>query len=356
MRFHTLKIKAVHQETPDCVSISLEVPAELQPEFAYRHGQYLTLRSHIEGKELRRSYSLCSAPHEGEWRVAIKRVPDGAFSTYAAHALKPGQEIDVMPPQGRFSVDIDPTATRHYLAFAAGSGITPILSIVKTILHLEPKSQVTLVYGNRGRHSIIFKEQLEALKNKHMGRMSLIHILSRETAEADLFTGRIDGDKTRALLDKLIDVKSIDQALLCGPEEMVLQVTEVLKERGLPADHIKFELFGTAPKLTKARIQLQHTEAQDTESQVVIRVDGKDLSLKMNRFGATILDAGLDAGTDLPYSCKNGMCSTCRAKVVEGSVEMEVNYSLEADDLAKGYVLTCQSRPTSQRVVVDYDA
>ena len=357
-RFHPLKIKSITRETADCVSLAFEVPMELREAFRYEPGQYLTLRREHAGEELRRSYSLCSSPLEDEWRVAIKQVPGGRFSTLAVAAgLRPGDVLDVLPPQGRFVARLHPAQARRYALFAAGSGITPILSIAKTILLTEPGSRVYLVYGNRGRNSIIFKEELEGLKNKFLARLSVLHVLSREQGESDLLFGRLDYAKATELLQKALPTPSLDECFVCGPEEMIHGVRQALAEAGVAEEHVHFELFtSTAGKgLTQAPTPRPAGE-DDQKSQVSLHLDGRGYQLDMSFYGDTVLDAALAAGIDAPYSCKNGMCSTCRARVTAGTAAMDVNYSLSEKEVGQGYVLTCQARPTTPAVTVDFDA
>jgi len=355
-RFHSLKIKSITRETPDCVSLAFEVPAELRELFRYQPGQYLTLRREHGGEELRRSYSIASSPLDGEWRVAIKKVPGGRFSTLAVEdGLRPGDTLDVLPPQGRFTPTLHPSQARRYALFAAGSGITPILSIARTVLLTEPGSHVYLVYGNRGRNSIIFKEQLEGLKNTFMGRLSVYHVLSREQGESDLFYGRVDYAKTAQLLRQLMPAAGLDEAFICGPEEMIHGVRQALAEAGVAPDKIHFELFATAGGAASKPTTPRPLGEDDQKSQVTLRLDGRAYRLDMSYYGDTVLDAALAAGIDAPYSCKNGMCSTCLARITSGTAAMDVNYSLSEAEVAKGYVLTCQARPTTAEVTVDFD-
>ncbi|OUJ75771.1 1,2-phenylacetyl-CoA epoxidase subunit PaaE [Hymenobacter crusticola] len=356
-RFYKLKIKRITKETPDCVTLALDVPTELRDTFRFTQGQYLTFRRQHEGEELRRSYSICSSPLDSEWQVAIKQVPKGRFSALALNHLRIGEELEVMPPAGRFYTELHPEQAKHYVAFAAGSGITPVFSIIKTVLLTEPNSRVTLVYGNRGRNSIIFKEALEGLKNKFLARLSVHHVLSREQGDTDLLFGRLDKQKARLFLEKIIPAAEIDEAFLCGPEEMIFEVKDALTEAGVASDKIHFELFtsSNATQRTAARQAQRPTAHDDKHSQVTVQLDGSTRVLEMSYYGDTILDALLETGTDAPYSCKNGMCSTCRARVTAGQIEMDVNYSLSDAEVAKGYVLTCQARPVSEKVVVDFD-
>lgn len=353
-RFHQLTIKSVTRETPDCVSLAFEVPAELRDTFRYQPGQYLTLRREHEGEELRRSYSLCSSPLDEEWRVAIKKVPGGRFSTLAVDdGLRPGDTLDVLPPQGRFTASPHPARAKRYALFAAGSGITPLLSIARTVLLTEPGSHVYLVYGNRGRNSIIFKEAIEALKNKFLRRLSVYHVLSREQGESELLYGRLDYAKTQELLRQLLPAARLDECFICGPEEMIHGVKQALSEAGVAPAAIHYELFASS-RPAGAPVARPVGE-DDQKSQVTVRLDGRGYRLDMSYYGDTVLDAALAAGLDAPYSCKNGMCSTCRARVTAGTTAMDVNYSLSDTEVAQGYVLTCQARPTAPAVTVDFD-
>ena len=354
-KFHTLSVSGIRRETADCVSISLEVPETLQEDYAYIPGQYLTLKTLLNGEELRRSYSICSSPMDGELRVAVKKVPDGLFSTFANENLKVGDALDVMTPMGNFHSDINPTNAKYYAAFAAGSGITPIMSILKTVLYQEPKSHFTLFYGNRATDSIIFREAIEALKNIYLGRLSVHHILSQEFNTSDLFTGRISKEKCQTFFEKILDVTEVDEFFICGPQEMNEDIRDLLLERGIDRKKIHVELFttGIAKKQVKKAIA---SDQPGFEAQVQITLDGNTFEFPLRSTGDSILDAALKAGADLPFACKGGVCCTCRAKLSQGQVEMDVNYALEPDELEAGYILTCQSHPTSKRVVVDFDS
>lgn len=358
-KFHRLKIREVRKETPDCVSISLELPdSETTRQYAFQPGQYLTFNAVINGETVRRSYSICTAPHEEDLRVAVKLVSGGRFSTYANDTLKAGDALDVMTPMGNFTVNTQPDQNRHFVAFAAGSGITPIMSVVKAILHDEPESQVTLIYGNRSVESIIFRNQLDALKNKYIGRLAVHHLLSRETLGNPLFSGRIDEEKTTAFCKSLFDPLSIDAFFLCGPEQMISAVKTTLLHLGVDDHRIRYELF-TTPSSGQQEVaktsKSVHTFNADRQSQVTIRLDGNEFSLQIPFGGPTILDAALKAGADLPYACKGGVCCTCRAKLIEGEADMEVNYALEQEEVDAGFILTCQSHPRSDTLMVDFD-
>lgn len=358
-RFYPLKVKDVRQETADCVSVALEIPSDLTETFRFAPGQYLTFRKHMDDAEIRRSYSICASPSDNELRVAIKKVEGGKFSTHANVGLKPGEVLDVMPPLGKFSPRKTEKAHKNYLAFAAGSGITPIMSIMKSVLETEPGSTFTLIYGNRNRNTIIFRETIEGLKNKYMQRLRVYHILSRELMDIPLFNGRIDAQKCRDFCDTLIDINSIDEAFICGPEDMILSVRKELIDMGIPSAHVHIELF-TSPDQPKASHQkwaAEHASRHDDSmSKVSITLDGKTFEMELGYNSDSILDAALKHGADLPYACKGGVCCTCRAKVLEGAVDMEVNYALEKDEVDKGFVLTCQAHPKTERVVIDFDA
>jgi ring-1,2-phenylacetyl-CoA epoxidase subunit PaaE len=356
--FHSLKVKSIVKETTDCVSVSFTVPAELEDQFTFAEGQNITLRTTINGEEVRRSYSLCVAPHENVLKVAIKKVDAGVFSTYANEVLKVGDILDVMPPTGRFT---SKNKIGNYLGIAAGSGITPILSIIKHILHTQAESTFTLVYGNKSRASIIFFEEIEALKNKFMQRFSCINILSRERTDATLNYGRIDIDKL-INLHSLLNFKSFDDAYLCGPEEMIFSASAFLEKQGVAKNNIHFELFSSAVGKGQKAVGKESSNTagakeieNSPQSNITIKLDGRTFEFPLGYKADNILDAALTQGADLPYACKGGVCCTCRAKLVEGKVHMDVNYALEAEEVEQGFILTCQSHPLTERVVVDFD-
>jgi ring-1,2-phenylacetyl-CoA epoxidase subunit PaaE len=355
IHFEQLTVREVRRETNDCVSIAFEIPDTLKNSFQFLQGQYITLKTKIGGEEVRRSYSICSSPLDDELRVAVKKVPQGVFSTYANEILKAGDQLDVMPPIGKFFTPLLPEQKKNYVGFAAGSGITPLLSIIKTTLQTEQESTFTLVYGNRNRHSIIFRETLEALKNKYMDRFRLIHILSRETTDTPLNSGRIDTDKCLVLCDKAIDLQQTDEFFLCGPEEMIFAVKNVLEQQHVPTQKIHFELFTTAGQQHKKNHQQEEDIDKGPKSKITVTLDGISFDFELSQKGDAILDAALKHGADLPYACKGGVCCTCRAKLIEGEVDMEVNYGLEPDEIEQGFILTCQSHPKSEKVVVDFD-
>lgn len=356
IHFHPLTILDIRRETNDCVSIAFDIPDALKEIFRFREGQNITLRTVLNGEELRRSYSVCSSPLEGELRVAVKAVADGRFSCYANSQLKKGDILEVLPPTGKFYTRLDPSHRKKYVAIAAGSGITPIISIIKTVLATEPLSEFTLVFGNRNRSSIIFREALEALKNKYMERFRLVHVLSRERTDAEINHGRINAAKCEELGAKLIDWMDSEHYFLCGPEAMIFSVRGYLLGRGVDGSKIHFELF-TSPGQPVDAIAGKSAVVAETGpvSHITIKLDGVSFDFDLPYNSKSILDGALQQGADLPYACKGGVCCTCRAKLVSGEVEMDVNYALEPEEVAAGYILTCQSHPRSGKVVVDFD-
>ncbi|MBI1218080.1 MAG: phenylacetate-CoA oxygenase/reductase subunit PaaK [Rhodobacteraceae bacterium] len=355
-RFHPLKVTEIRRETRDAVVVTLVPRDEDRALFDFIQGQYLTFRRDFDGEEVRRSYSICAGLDDGWLKVGIKRVDGGAFSTWANENLAPGDEIDAMPPMGRFHTELDPTAARHYLGFAGGSGITPVLSIIRTVLAREPKSQFTLVYANRQISSIMFREELEDIKNTYLGRFSVIHVLEQEGQEIDLFTGRIDAEKMEGLFAHWLDASAIDTAFICGPEPMMLAIAAALRAHGMTDDQIKFELFASSqPGRAKARAVSQAAVTPGSGVMATVTLDGTTRSFEMARDGQSILEAAIAAKMDAPYSCKAGVCSTCRCKVLKGEVEMAVNHALEDYEVRAGYVLSCQAHPVSDDVIVTYD-
>ncbi len=349
--FHSLKVKTIKKETPDCVSVSFIVPDELQEIFTFREGQNITLRKNINGEELRRSYSVCNAPHEKELKVAIKKTTGGLFSSFANEELKQGDILEVMPPSGKFN---SKNEAGNYLAIAAGSGITPVISIIKHTLQTQPESSFTLIYGNKSRSSIIFFEDIEALKNKYMQRFSCINILSQERTDADINYGRINIDKLEAL-QHLVDFKSFGDTYVCGPEEMIFASAAFLEKLGLPKAGIHFELFTTPGQKKFVAFDVTANESTGPKSRITVKLDGRSFDFDLGYKSNNILDAALAEGADLPYACKGGVCCTCRAKLIEGEVHMDVNYALEDEEVKQGFILTCQSHPLSDKVVVDFD-
>ncbi len=353
-KFYPLTVAAVHNETRDTIAVTFNVPPELKDSFQYQQGQHLTLRALINDEDVRRSYSICSAVQDKQLRVAIKRCSGGLFSTWANDTLKPGAVIEVMPPMGHFNVPLEAARARNYVAFAAGSGITPIMSIIKTTLLTEPNSSFTLFYGNRASSTVIFKEELTDLKDMYMDRLQLAYVMSREQQDIELFNGRITKEKTELLLRHWVRVEDIDVAFICGPEDMMLGVSAALQEAGMPKQDIKIELFAASiPKHQHKPRALSADLPHETE--VTVIMDGNHTSFTMDKDKESILDAGLRAGIDMRYSCKGGVCSTCRCKLIDGKVDMDVNYALEDYEIARGFVLSCQSFPVTDKVVVDFD-
>ena len=339
-----LTVADVRRETDDCVSIAFEAPAD--GSFRFLPGQYVTLRTVLDGEEVRRSYSLCTAPGDGDLRVAVKRVPGGLGSGWA-HGLQVGDVVDVLPPEGRFTPAADPAPGRHVLGVAAGSGITPVMSVLRHVLATEPTARVTLVYGNRSSSSVIFRDALSDLKDRHLERFRVVHVLSREGADVPLHEGRVDAAKVRQLCATVLDPADLDEVFVCGPQEMSVAVRSTLLELGVDPHRVHVELFGTVT-LPPPPVD---TTAVGAVATVVLQ--GRATRVPVAP-GETVLDAGRRAGLDLPWSCHAGVCATCRAHV-DGEVEMAVNHSLEPWELDAGFRLTCQSRPHGD-VTVDYDA
>src|SRR3982075_2159215 len=352
-RFHRLAVNDLRRESADAVSLTFRIPNELANDYSFAPGQYLTLRTTMDGEEVRRSYSICSGPDDGELRIAVKKVDGGAFSSWAADELKAGDELDVMTPPGRFGVTHAPEEARVYAGFAAGSGITPILSIVKGVLAREPSSRFFLFYGNRSTGGMLFREALEELKDRFMSRLSVFHVISGEEQDIPILHGRLDGDKVRVLLRALVPGASGDHIFVCGPAGMSDDIEATCRDIGIAENRIHVERFvsefGGKPR---AKAVVQVTAPPKAMGAMVI--DGKRREVPVAE-GEAILDAALRPGMSLPFACKGGMCSTCRAKLVEGEAQMEVNYSLEPWELKAGFILTCQARPVSEKVVVDYD-
>lgn len=357
-RFHQLTIAEIDRQTPEAVALGFAVPAELRETFAFRPGQYLTLAADIDGEEIRRSYSICSMPGDPLVRVGVKKVADGRFSRFVNDRLAIGDSIRVMPPEGRFTPKLGGGKRQDYLLIASGSGITPMLSIAATVLGHEPKSTITLIYGNRATDAIMFREELEDLKDRHLGRFTLVHVLSREKQDVELLNGRIDGSRISAMAERgLIDPKNADGVFLCGPGEMIDDVAAALQSLGVAEEKIRFERFtpagGVAPKKAPSEAARQ-AAAGGVDIEIVL--DGVRRNFPMAEADQSVLDAAHAAGIELPYSCAGGMCCTCRCRVVEGSAEMAVNYSLEKWEIEAGFTLACQSRPTSGKLVLDFDA
>ena len=353
--FHALDVVDVERLTDDAVAVTFSVPPELREAFAFRAGQHLTVRRIERREEVRRSYSISSTPRDlverGVLRIGIKLIAGGAFSTFAIGALRAGDAVEVLPPLGHFTTAFDPTRTRHYAAIAAGSGITPVLSLAVTALEVEPRSRFTLLYGNRTAATVMFAEALADLKDRYPTRLHVVHVLSREAQDAELLSGRLDGPRLERLLDALVPPGGVDEWFLCGPYGMVLDARAVLNGRGVPDAAVHTELFHVEDEPAARR----PTEVSTDGATVTVVLDGRTSTFTMPRDGR-ILDAALRSRPELPYACKGGVCSTCRAKLIDGQVEMARNFALEPDEIAAGYVLTCQARPTTDTVAVDYDA
>ncbi len=355
-RFHSLKIKDVRRETPEAVSVEFEVPAELKETFRFKQGQYLTFKLNVNGEELRRSYSICTSPLEGTLRIAVKEIDQGRVSGYFNKQTQIGQTVEVMPPMGNFNTALSASNRKSYVAFTAGSGITPVMSILKSVLEAEPSSNFTLFYGNREPQSVIFKEELEQLQARYSDRFKLHFLYTRQKGSDPLFEGRISRDKIEEIARQYPQVLQGDEYFLCGPQEMIETASELLQNKNIPKENIHFELFTTAVP-TEASVAEAESVDPNTggDSKVLVILDGEETEIIVEA-GTTILDAAIDAGLDVPYACTGGSCCTCRAKTIEGSVEMEVNYALTDQEVKDGYILTCQSHPQTPRMIVDYDA
>jgi ring-1,2-phenylacetyl-CoA epoxidase subunit PaaE len=352
-RFHRLAVSDLRRETADAVSLTFAIPKELAEDYRFSPGQYLTLRTMMDGEEVRRSYSICSGPDDGELRIAVKKIDGGAFSNWAADELKCGDELDVMTPTGRFGVTAAPDQARVYVGFAAGSGITPILSIVKGVLVRQPDSRFFLFYGNRSASGMLFREALEELKDRFIERLSVFHVISGEEQDIPILHGRLDGEKVRVLLRSLVSWQVVDHVFICGPSGMSEDIEATCRAIGIAENRIHVERF-VSEFGGKPRPKMVVPPTAPPKAFAALIIDGKRREVPIAE-GEAILDAALRAGVDLPFACKGGMCSTCRARLVEGKAQMEVNYSLEPWELEKGFILTCQARPVTDRVVVDYD-
>ncbi len=353
-KFHSIKVADIYKETKDCSVISFDISDNLKEEFKYKQGQHLTLKSIIDGNEIRRSYSLCSSPIENKWKVAVKKINGGLFSTFVNEKLKKGDFIDVMIPSGIFNTEVNPNKSKNYIAFAAGSGITPILSIIKTHLAAEPDSTFKLFYLNRSVKSIIFKEEIEQLKNTNFDRFEIFHFLTKEHRSIELLNGRFTKEKLQVLANKIIDIPSVDECFICGPEQMIFLIQDELIAAGLDKNKIHFELF-TSGNSEEDKVRINKILEYKVEGTDVTIIDGgKEFHFIMDDDFDNILDGALAAGADLPFACKGGVCSTCKCKVVSGTVEMKVNYALDENEVKKGLVLSCQAVPTSEKVVVDF--
>lgn len=355
-QFHPLTVTDIKRDTRDSVIVTLKPSPEASGDFKFIQGQYLTFRRVFDGEEMRRSYSICAGVNDAILRVGIKKVEAGWFSSWANDELKVGDTLEAMKPMGNFHAPLKPAEARSYLGFAGGSGVTPMISLIKTILEAEKKSVFTLVYGNRSTSAIMFREELEDLKNVHMGRLNIVHILESEAADIELFSGRLDRAKCDALFSRWINVSGADLAFICGPEPMMLAVSEELKAHGMDAGAIKFELFASAqPGKAKKKAASGDVAALGRKCSATIILDGASRIVELAKGEETVLEAALAASIDAPFACKAGVCSTCRAKLIEGEVDMEANYALEDYEVERGYILTCQSHPRTDRIVVDYD-
>ncbi|MCC8380228.1 1,2-phenylacetyl-CoA epoxidase subunit PaaE [Xenorhabdus sp. PB30.3] len=353
-QFHRLRIAAIEPETSDSVAVTLQIPDELKEYFHYQPGQHLTLKAEVNGEELRRCYSICSSPLDDTLQIGVKAIYQGRFSTFINQQLKVGDELDVMQPQGNFGHPPDTSKPGNYLAIAAGSGITPILSIIKSTLALEPESTVTLIYGNSTSRSVMFREALADLKNRYLQRFQVMYLFSQETTDSPLLNGRINTENLLRIGKILLNFSQFDHAFLCGPETMLDDAKSALEQAGMAPEHIHSERFNTGnhPLYTASR---PASLAGRNETSVEIHLDGRTLNIVMNTEDNSILDAALRQGADLPYACKGGVCATCKCRLKSGEVDMGVNYSLEPDQLAAGYILSCQSWPKGDGVVVDFD-
>jgi ring-1,2-phenylacetyl-CoA epoxidase subunit PaaE len=350
--FHTLRVKSVEPVTEDAVTITFDVPADLESAYSFVQGQHLTIRTNLAGDDERRSYSICSPATSGPLRIGVKVIRGGHFSEFAQRELRAGDELEVMTPAGRFHTRLDPANAKHYCAVAAGSGITPILSIAATTLAAEAYSRFTLLYGNRTSRSVMFVEELEDLKDRYPDRFHLIHVLSREPSDSELLSGRIERDRFTRITGALVPVDTVDEWFLCGPYGMVIGLRDALVESGVEMTHIHSELFHVETISSGVR---DERESDGTGSDVTIVLDGRRSSFTLGTSDIPVLDAAIRVRSDAPFACKGGVCGTCRAKLVSGTVVMDTNYALEPEELAAGYVLTCQSHPTSPEVTLDYD-
>ncbi len=353
--FHALRVAEILRETEDAYSIRFDVPDALKPAFAFKAGQHLTLRADIDGEDVRRSYSLCVAPHEGQTKVTVKRIVGGAFSNWVATRLKAGETLDVMAPHGSFTTDFDPATARRYVGFAGGSGITPIMSLIRTALSVEPGSRFTLFYGNRDASSIIFLDALADLKDRYLGRFELYHFLSDEDGDVDLFNGMLDRATCDAAIEALVDMPAqVDAWFICGPGPMMDAAEGAVAGLGVDSHRIHIERFTAGRPSAAVAAQMAALQQEAAGLTLSVTLDGRTRRIEFD--GANILDSARDAGMPAPFACKAGVCATCRARVVSGKVEMAARYGLSDEEIEGGYVLTCQSVPVGEGVAVDYDA
>ena len=354
MHFHPLTVRDVQPDTDEAVVVSFDVPSTLADTFAFKQGQYLTLRQMVGGVDLRRSYSICAGVDDGALRVGVRKVEGGVFSGWVNRSLKAGDVIEVYPPQGRF-FNLPTSAGRHYLGIAGGSGITPILSIMKSVLANEPDSRFTLIYGNRRAASTMFKEEIEDLKNQYFTRVALHLVFSRETMDSPLLGGRLDQAKLADFLRLLVPPASIDAAFVCGPFEMNDEVEAALRAAGVPEEKIHIERFGTVEMQTGRPAPHEVKPGDADSARVVVIRDGVSREIEFAKTDPSILDAAARAGMDVPFSCKSGVCSTCRCKLLEGEVRMDKNFALDKAELAAGFILSCQAHALTPRVVISFD-
>ncbi|WP_426357484.1 2Fe-2S iron-sulfur cluster-binding protein [Pseudocolwellia sp. HL-MZ19] len=358
--FYALNIANIQAETDHAICVSFEIPEHLKKKFTFKAGQFLTLQATINGKKVRRSYSICSGVSDKHLKVGIKRIKEGLFSNYANDSFTMGDAIEVMPPQGSFTPNLNITNTKHYMCLAVGSGITPILSIIKSILDTEKQSTVTLIYGNKRTNSMMFKEELSFVKNRYLTRLNWINIMSQEDQGSDVLKGKINNVIGAQLQEKkLIDLSTVDDAFICGPESMISEVSRGFRKEGLNSSQIHYELFANSSAdsemiLKKAKQRVE-TYGENKTSTVTVIADGRSIDFKLATVGENILDAGMENGMELPYSCKAGVCSTCKAKLIKGKVDMDVSHGLEEHEVAEGFILACQAHPLTDEVIVSFD-
>jgi ring-1,2-phenylacetyl-CoA epoxidase subunit PaaE len=353
---YTLTVAEVISETPEAKSFRFDVPEPLRDAFAFRPGQHLTLRADIDGEDVRRNYSLCVSPGEGQLKVTVKRIAGGAFSNWANDHIKPGDRLDVMAPHGSFTWQFDPAARNLYVGFAGGSGITPVLSLLKTALEMEPHSSFTLLYGNRDSQSVIFLEELARLKNRYMGRLQVHHFLAEEAEDIELFNGLLDRAKCDDILASLVDPTEVDAFFICGPGPMMDAAEGAIEAHGVAKERIHVERFTAGRPSAAVAAQMQALQSQAQGLSMLVTLDGRKRRVPFDAAAGNILDSARAAGLPAPYACKAGVCATCRARVVSGEVEMAARYGLSDQEIASGYVLTCQSVPKGEGVELDYDA
>ena len=353
--FHPLRVADVEPLTEDAVAVTFEVPEDLREEYRFVQGQHVTLRTELAGDDVRRNYSICAPVSSGRLRIAVKRLAGGAFSAYALSRMQVGDVVDVMTPTGGFHTPLDPANAKHYCALVAGSGITPLMSIIPTTLETEPASRFTLLYANRTSKSVMFLEELEDIKDRYRERFHLVYLLTREPQEVEMFSGRLDGGRLRRIAATVLPVETVDEWFLCGPYEMVLELRRTLLDLGVGRRQVHAELFhvGAAPPVPAAA---EPEAVAPGDAEVTITLDGRQSTYRLPRSGASVLEGALRVRSDAPFACRGGVCGTCRARVVEGEVRMDQNWALEPEEVERGYVLTCQSHPTTDTLVLDYDA